>query len=129
MLPSGDNGKTNYDEVKGHEELLLEARCPKQRTYSSITKEVLMGESMDRAKDIFGVKSAVVVGTALSRETLYTAKRLIKAAGVLPRRSMTAMRPVQSGAIQRKAFCAKPCSSEPTFLDKIDITGDGQVSW
>ena len=76
LLLSGDNGKTNYDEVKVMKNYCLKHGVP--------AKDIFLDhagfstyESMYRARDIFGVKSAVVVTQHYHEgRSLYTAKRL-----------------------------------------------------
>lgn len=134
MLMSGDNGKTNYDEVTA-----MKNYCLKQGVSA---EDIFLDhagfstyESMYRAKAIFGVKSAVVVTQHYHEgRALYTAKRLgIKAVGVSAvEKSYTGdeARAVREFLSREKAFVQCIVKPEPTFLgDKIDITGDGQVSW
>lgn len=134
MLMSGDNGKTNYDEVTAMKNYCLKQGVP--------AKDIFLDhagfstyESMYRAKAIFGVKSAVVVTQHYHEgRALYTAKRLgIKAVGVSAvEKSYTGdeARAVREFLSREKAFVQCIVKPEPTFLgDKIDITGDGQVSW
>ena len=90
---------------------------------------------MYRARDIFGVKSAVVVTQHYHEgRSLYTAKRLgIKAVGVSAAEKKydgDEARAIREFLSREKAFVQCLVKPEPTFLgDKIDITGDGQVSW
>lgn len=134
LLLSGDNGKTNYDEVKVMKNYCLKQGVPAEDIFLDHAGFSTY-ESMYRAKAIFGVKSAVVV-TQYYHEgrALYTAKRLgIKAVGVSAvEKSYTGdeARAVREFLSREKAFVQCIAKPKPTFLgDKIDITGDGQVSW
>ena len=134
LLLSGDNGKTNYDEVKVMKNYCLKHGVP--------AKDIFLDhagfstyESMYRARDIFGVKSAVVVTQHYHEgRSLYTAKRLgLKAAGasaVEKKYDGDEARAIREFLSREKAFVQCLVKPKPTFLgDKIDITGDGQVSW
>lgn len=134
MLMSGDNGKTNYDEVTAMKNYCLKQGVPAEDIFLDHAGFSTY-ESMYRAKAIFGVKSAVVVTQHYHEgRALYTAKRLgIKAVGVSAvEKSYTGdeARAVREFLSREKAFVQCIIKPEPTFLgDKIDITGDGQVSW
>lgn len=134
MLMSGDNGKTNYDEVTAMKNYCLKQGVPAEDIFLDHAGFSTY-ESMYRAKAIFGVKSAVVVTQHYHEgRALYTAKRLgIKAVGVSAvEKSYTGdeARAVREFLSREKAFVQCIVKPEPTFLgDKIDITGDGQVSW
>lgn len=134
MLMSGDNGKTNYDEVTAMKNYCLKQGVPAEDIFLDHAGFSTY-ESMYRAKAIFGVKSAVVVTQQYHEgRALYTAKRLgIKAVGVSAvEKSYTGdeARAVREFLAREKAFVQCIVKPEPTFLgDKIDITGDGQVSW
>ena len=134
MLMSGDNGKTNYDEVTAMKNYCLKQGVPAEDIFLDHAGFSTY-ESMYRAKAIFGVKSAVVVTQHYHEgRALYTAKRLgIKAVGVSAvEKSYTGdeARAVREFLAREKAFVQCIVKPEPTFLgDKIDITGDGQVSW
>lgn len=134
LLMSGDNGKTNYDEVTAMKNYCLKQGVPAEDIFLDHAGFSTY-ESMYRAKAIFGVKSAVVVTQHYHEgRALYTAKRLgIKAVGVSAvEKSYTGdeARAVREFLSREKAFVQCIVKPEPTFLgDKIDITGDGQVSW
>lgn len=134
MLMSGDNGKTNYDEVTAMKNYCLKQGVPAEDIFLDHAGFSTY-ESMYRAKAIFGVKSAVVVTQHYHEgRALYTAKRLgIKAVGVSAvEKSYTGdeARAVREFLAREKAFMQCIVKPKPTFLgDKIDITGDGQVSW
>ena len=134
MLMSGDNGKTNYDEVTVMKNYCLKQGVPAEDIFLDHAGFSTY-ESMYRAKAIFGVKSAVVVTQHYHEgRALYTAKRLgIKAVGVSAvEKSYTGdeARAVREFLAREKAFMQCIVKPKPTFLgDKIDITGDGQVSW
>lgn len=134
LLLSGDNGKTNYDEVKVMKNYCLKHDVPAQDIFLDHAGFSTY-ESMYRARDIFGVNTAVVV-TQYYHEgrSLYTAKRLgLKVVGVSAvekRYDGDEARAVREFLAREKAFVQCIVKPKPTFLgDKIDITGDGQVSW
>ena len=134
LLLSGDNGKTNYDEVKVMKNYCLKHGVPAQDIFLDHAGFSTY-ESMYRARDIFGVKTAAVV-TQYYHEgrSLYTAKRLgLKVVGVSAVEKQydgDESRAVREFLAREKAFVQCIVKPKPTFLgDKIDITGDGQVSW
>lgn len=134
LLLSGDNGKANYDEVKVMKNYCLNHGVPAEDIFLDHAGFSTY-ESMYRAKAIFGVKSAVVVTQHYHEgRSLYTAKRLgLKVAGVSAvEKSYDGddERAVREFFAREKAFVQCIFKPKPTYLgDRIDITGDGQVSW
>ena len=134
LLLSGDNGKANYDEVKVMRNYCLEHGVSAEDIFLDHAGFSTY-ESMYRARAVFGVNSAVIVTQHYHEgRSLYTARRLgIEAVGVsavekdYPGDERRAVREFLS---REKAFVQCLLKTKPTFLgDKIDIKGDGRVTW
>ena len=134
LLMSGDHGKVDYNEVRTMRYFIL---CEGE----AISSDIFMDhagfstyESIYRAKEVFGVKKAIIVTHEyhLSR-ALYIADKLgIEAYGVgmvdnYP--SGKDFRLFREILARTKDFFKCIIKPEPTFLgNKIDIHGDGNVT-
>ncbi|MFO7900888.1 MAG: ElyC/SanA/YdcF family protein [Planctomycetota bacterium] len=134
LLMSGDHGQTEYDEVAAMRAYALEQGVPAEdvfldhagfRTYATLY----------RARDVFGVRSAILVTQAFHLpRAVYTARRLgIDAVGLVA----DAHRYRSRGHNRRREFLARLLAwlqvnvtrPEPRYLGPpIDISGDGRVT-
>ncbi|RJQ52454.1 MAG: hypothetical protein C4521_10070 [Actinobacteria bacterium] len=135
LLLSGDHGRARYDEVNNMRRFALD--------HGVAPKDIFMDhagfdtyDSMYRARDVFGVKKALVVTQRFHlARAIYTARKLgIEATGVPSdkRRYAKALlfdsREILSRTkayLELELFRPKPKLLGP----KIDIGGDGRVTW
>ncbi len=133
ILMSGDHGRAEYDEVGAMKEYAVENGVPSEDVFLDHAGFSTY-ESMYRAKEIFGVKKAIIVtqGYHLYR-ALYIAKSLgIDAYGVASDQRTyvnQTFRDVREALARSKdmLYCAiKPA---PTYLgEKISLDGDGNIT-
>jgi SanA protein len=134
LLVSGDHGQVDYDEVNAAREYLLERGV--------LEKDIFLDhagfdtyDSVYRAKEIFGASSLIIVTQNFHLpRALYIADRLgIKACGQsADLQSYTGAERMELREVlaRLKAFFNVNLNSKPHFLgDKIDLSGDGQLTW
>ena len=133
ILVSGDHGRKNYDEVNVMKKYLMERGVPGEDIFMDHAGFTTY-ESMYRAKEVFGVKKAVVV---TQRYHLYRAlyiceKMKIGALGSAsdPRSYRGAfVRNVRESLSRVKAVIWCFFKMKPKYLgEPIDIHGDGNVT-
>jgi SanA protein len=134
ILLTGDHGKTSYDEVNSMRRYALKKGIP--------PKDIFMDhagfstyESMYRGRDVFQVKSAIIVTQKFHlARSVYTANALgIDAVGVYADRHVyikALLNEARESLARTKAFIevniARP---KPTYLGEIiPITGDGRLT-
>lgn len=138
VLLSGDHGRTNYDEVNGMRKYII-------ATNSNFkVEDIFMDhagfdtyDTMYRAKEIFGVESAIIVTQEFHiNRAVYIAKQLgIDAVGysVSEAKYPESVRlkwQIREYLSRVKAFGDIILKSKPKYLgEKIPITGDGRLSW
>lgn len=133
ILCTGDHGETGYDEVNAMRRYLEKRGVP--------TEDVFMDhagfdtyDSMYRARDVFGVRSAIVVTQAFHLpRALYLARSMgLEAQGV-----SASLRPYlgddwyafREVPARAKAFGEVLIARKPVFLGpEIPITGDGRAT-
>ncbi len=133
LLMSGDHGSEGYDEVGCMLGLAVEATVPVEDVFLDHAGFSTY-ESVLRAKEVFGVRSMVIVtqGYHLPR-ALYMAEKLgIDAVGIAADRRSYAgqfMRDIRETIARGKDMLGVWIGVEPTFLgDKISLDGDGRVT-
>ena len=133
ILVSGDHGRTDYDEVNVMKQYLMDLGIP--------DKDIFMDhagfstyESIYRAKEVFGVKTAVIVTQKYHLyRSLYICERLgIEALGspADPRRYQGELvRNIREWISRDKDLFWCLFRIKPTYLgEKIDIHGNGNVT-
>ncbi|PIZ57039.1 hypothetical protein COY23_01985 [bacterium (Candidatus Torokbacteria) CG_4_10_14_0_2_um_filter_35_8] len=135
LLLSGDHGQKNYDEVNAMKKYVLEKSIPEENIFLDHAGFSTY-ESLYRARDIFGVKNAIIVTQDFHlARSVYTARALgIDAYGVNADKHiyMGVRKNIAREYLTRvKAFFdIHVLRSKPKFLgDPIPITGDGRESW
>lgn len=138
ILLSGDHGQKEYDEVNGMRKYIL------RRNFNIKKEQIFMDhagfdtyDSMFRAKEIFNIKSAIIVTQDFHiNRSVYIARNLgIDAYGFSVDESMYKESIRLNWRIREllsrvKAFKDVMISSNPTYLgQKIPITGNGMESW
>jgi len=135
LLLSGDNGQVGYNETKCMKEYVI--------NHGVKEKDVFLDhagfstyESMYRAKEIFDVKTAIIVTQKYHEyRALYTGKHLgLNATGVSAdqkRYGGQFARDLREIAARDKDFIQSMTKPKPTYLgDEIPISGsNGKVSW
>ena len=135
ILMSGDHGKTNYNEVAAMRNYAIERGVPSEDIFMDHAGFSTY-ETMYRAKEIFGVDSAIVVTQRYHLfRSLYNANAMgIEVQGVWARGHgfSTANRVnwnLREILARTKDFFFCIFKPEPTFLgDTIDISGSGEVT-
>ena len=134
LLLSGDNGTVEYNEVKAMKNYVVNAGVPASDVFLDHAGFSTY-ESMYRAKKIFGVKSAIVVTQQYHEyRALYIGHRLgMDVRGIAAENkhySGQATREVREFLAREKDFVSCITWPKPTYLgNKIDLSGDGEVSW
>lgn len=134
MLFSGDHGQTDYDEVNAMMVYAIEKGVPEEDIFLDHAGFSTY-ETMVRARDVFCVKSVIIVTQQfhLSR-AVYLARKLgLDASGVNsnPRRYLNASRDAlrESLARVKDFFYVNVFLPEPTYLgEPIPITGDSSLT-
>ncbi|WP_461372621.1 SanA/YdcF family protein [Candidatus Aquicultor sp.] len=134
LLLTGDHGRTAYDEVNSMRKYALQRGVPAGDIFMDHAGFNTY-DSMYRARDVFGVKQAVIVTQDFHlARSVYTARALgIDASGVSADRHIYAgvVRNEAREALARiKAFIQLTITHpRPKFLGpKIPITGDGRLT-
>ena len=138
LLLSGDHGQKEYDEVNSMRKYIL------RRNFKIKKEQIFMDhagfdtyDSMFRAKEIFGIKSAIIVTQDFHiNRSVYIARSLgIDAYGFavdesIYKESLRFNWRIRELLTRVKAFKDVLISSKPTFLgEKIPISGNGMKSW
>ena len=135
ILMSGDHGRTNYDEVNVMRRYAMEKGVPSEDIFMDHAGFSTY-ETMYRAKEIFGVRRAIVVTQRyhLSR-ALYDAEGMgMEVQGVCATGHTFSLASrtnwnVRELLARTKDFLFRIIKPEPTFLgDPIDIGGNGEVT-
>ena len=133
ILMSGDHGQTNYNEVMTMKQYAIDAGVPSEDIFMDHAGFSTY-ETMYRAKEVFGVESAVVVTQEYHMyRSLYIANELgIDAYGWPSARYNYAgqtSRDIREVVARCKDFVTTIFKPEPTYLgDAIDIKGSGDVT-
>ncbi|NHM02852.1 SanA/YdcF family protein [Flavobacterium difficile] len=138
ILLSGDHGQKEYDEVNSMRKYIL------RRNFKVKKEQIFMDhagfdtyDSMFRAKEIFDIKSAIIVTQDFHiNRSVYIARNLgINAYGFavnedMYKESVRFNWKIREILTRVKAFKDILISSNPTYLgEKIPITGNGMKSW
>lgn len=138
ILLSGDHGQKEYDEVNSMRKYML------RRNFNIKKEQIFMDhagfdtyDSMFRAQEIFGIKSAIIVTQDFHiNRSVYIARSLgIEAYGFavdesIYKESLRFNWRIREVLSRVKAFKDVQIQSNPTFLgEKIPITGNGMKSW
>lgn len=138
ILLSGDHGQKDYDEVNGMRKYILRRKFPIRK------EQIFMDhagfdtyDSMFRAVQIFGIKSAIIVTQDFHiNRSVYIARSLgIKAYGLAVDESMYKYHLQLNWKLREyltrvKAFKDVLMNAQPTYLgEKIPIYGNGMKSW
>ena len=138
ILLSGDHGQKEYDEVNSMRKYIL------RRNFNIKKQQIFMDhagfdtyDSMFRAKEIFGIKSAIIVTQDFHiNRSVYIAKNLgIDAYGFavdesIYKESLRLNWRIRELLSRVKAFKDVLINSNPTYLgEKIPISGNGMKSW
>ena len=133
LLMTGDHGRENYDEVNAMKKYAVDAGVPAERVFMDHAGFSTY-ESMYRAKEIFEVKSAVVVTQRYHMyRALYTARqRGIEAYGV-PASDVVYggqwIRDFRENFARTKDVVYNILQLKPTYLgEKISIHGDASAT-
>lgn len=133
VIMSGDHGSENYDEVNAMKNYAMEQGIPSERIFMDHAGFSTY-ETMYRAKEIFEVKTAVVVTQEYHMyRALYIAEKLgIEAEGVTcdtrkyPNDLYRRFREVLA---RNKDFLTTIIKPEPTYLgDAIPVSSDGDLT-
>ncbi len=133
ILVSGDHGQDDYDEVNVMKKYLLEKGVPGQDIFMDHAGFTTY-ESMYRARDVFGVGTAVVV---TQKYHLYRALYICDQMGIDAKGSAADTRPYHGAVIRNirewlsreKAILWCLFNMKPKYLgDPIDIHGNGDVT-
>ena len=133
FLISGDHGQEDYDEVNAMKVYLQDRGVPKKLLFLDHAGFDTY-QSLVRARDVFGVKQAILVTQAFHLpRALYIAKALgLKAEGVVAdRRRLANLRDMawRERAARLKAFAEVLVGRSPKFLGPtIDLDGDAAVT-
>lgn len=134
LLLSGDHGQTDYNEVGSMRDYALQQGVPSEDIFLDHAGFSTY-ETLYRAKEIFGVKSAVLVTqTYHLYRALYIGEKLsltVSGVGSDPREYRGKLfREAREIAARNKDFFSCLFWPKPTYLgDAIPISGDGQVTW
>ena len=138
ILLSGDHGQKEYDEVNSMRKYIL------RRNFNIQKEQIFMDhagfdtyDSMFRAKEIFGIKSAIIVTQDFHiNRSVYIARSLgIEAYGFavdesIYKESIRLNWRIRELLSRVKAFKDVLINSNPTYLgERIPITGNGMKSW
>ncbi len=134
VLLSGDNGQVEYDEVNDMRVFMLGAGIPPEDIFLDHAGFDTY-DSMVRAREVFGITSAIVVTQQfhLPRALFLARSQGMTAYGVVADRQrylgivQLRLREIPASV---KAWINVLFAAEPTYLgNSIDITGDGRVTW
>lgn len=134
LLLTGDNGTQEYDEVKVMKDYCLKEGVAAEDIFLDHAGFSTY-ESIYRARDVFGVKSAVVVTQRYHEyRALYIAKRLgLSVRGVAADEkgySGKGYREMREVFARDKDFFKCLYQPKPTYLgEPIAMDGDGRVTW
>lgn len=134
LLMTGDNGHIEYNEVEAMKQYAIEAGIPEKDIFLDHAGFSTY-ESMFRARDVFNVKSMVIVTQKYHEyRAIYIAKKLgLEVDGVYckdVRYGGQLARDFREVLARDKDFVKCIFKPDPTFLgDVIDIKGDGRKSW
>jgi SanA protein len=138
LLLSGDHGQKEYDEVNSMRKYIF------RRNFNIKKEQIFMDhagfdtyDSMFRAKEIFGIKSAIIVTQDFHiNRSVYIARSLgIEACGFavdesIYKESIRLNWRIRELLTRVKAFKDVLINSNPTYLgEKIPISGNGMKSW
>lgn len=134
IIVSGDHGRKSYDEVNVMRDYLMERGVPRENIFMDHAGFSTY-ETMYRARDVFEVRSAIVVTQRLHlRRALFIADALgIEVTGVEAENSTLASTKVQQirelPARVKAFFDCKILHSKPKYLGEvISITGSGTAT-
>ncbi len=133
ILMSGDHGQKDYDEVSVMRKYVMEKGVPSEDIFLDHAGFSTY-ETMFRAKDIFGVKKAIIVTQKyhLYRALYNAASFDIEAIGTIAVGHTFAsqlMWDIRESAARVKDFIWCLIKPQPTYRgEKIDITGNGEVT-
>ena len=133
MLMSGDHGQLEYDEVNTMRNYAIDSGVPAERIFMDHAGFSTY-DSMYRAKEIFGVKKAVIVTQKYHlHRALHIAERMgIEAYGVasdLHTYGGQTARDIREIAARNKDFLWCLLNMKPKYLgDPIDLSGSGEVT-
>ena len=134
ILVTGDHGKKDYDEVNSMKNYLLKFDVKPEDVFTDYAGFDTY-DSLYRAKNIFGVESAIVITQKFHLgRSIYIASSLgIETVGFIADRSYygsTLSNEIREIFSNFKASFELLIGSKPKFLgDKILIDGDGRLSW
>ncbi len=133
ILVSGDHGADRYDETNAMKNFLISRGIPSEDIFMDHAGFSTY-DTMKRAKEVFGVKSAVIV---TQKYHLYRAMYIGKANGIELCGVSASLRgyggqlyyDVREYAARCKDFLMVLFNRNPVFLgEKIDISGNGDVT-
>lgn len=133
ILVSGDHGRKDYDEVNVMKKYLMERGVPGEDIFMDHAG-FTTHESMYRAKEVFGVKKAVVV---TQRYHLYRALYICGEMGIEALGSASDPRTYRGALMRNTRECFSRVKAviwcffkvKPKYLgEPIDIHGDGNVT-
>lgn len=134
ILASGDHGQTEYDEVNAIKNFLLDKGVKPEDLFMDHAGFDTY-DSLYRARDIFGIRSAVVVTQTFHLpRAVYIGRSLdIDVYGMKADRQpylFAKRNAIREKLASIKAFLNILFHSKPTFLgEPIPIQGDGRLSW
>lgn len=139
ILLSGDHGQADYDEVNTMREYIYDS-FPGQAAEADVFMDHAgfdTYDSMYRAREIFGVKSMIIVTQRFHvARAVYIARSLgINAVGIALDEESYSKRNIlvwnlRESLGRSKSFFDVLFDAQPEFLGKeIPITGDGRLSW
>lgn len=134
LLLSGDDGQIEYNEVEAMKNYVLSLGIPEEDIFLDHAGFSTY-ESMFRAKAIFDAKDVLVVTQKYHEfRALYIGKALgINTKGIPALETSyrgASMRELREVIARSKDFFKCILKPNPTYLgDKIDLKGDGRVSW
>ena len=133
ILMSGDHGQTDYDEVNAMRQYAIDRGVPSEDIFMDHAGFSTY-ETMYRAKNIFGIDSAVVVTQKYHLyRALYDAEQLgIDSVGTMATERSFARQPVwifRETLARPKDIIWCIVKPDPTYLgETIDISGNGEVT-
>lgn len=137
ILLSGDHGQEHYDEVNAMRRYVLKNGSVDENDIFLDHAGFDTYDSLYRAKEIFGIESAIIVTQAFHiNRSVYIARELgIDAEGYSVnqdkyKRILQVKWFVRESLSRVKAFLDVVFKSEPKYLgEMIPISGDGHLSW
>lgn len=134
VLVSGDNGQNGYDEVNAMRLFLLDAGVAPEDVFLDHAGFDTY-DSMYRARDVFGVRRAIVVTQEfhLPRALFISSHLGIDAVGVAADLQPYVKQEwfaVRESVANVKAALNLLTGARPAYLgDPVDLTGDGRATW